>query len=339
MRAVWIRKHGGPGVLEVRETEDPTPKAGEVRIAAKAAGLNFAEVSARQGIYPAAPKPPCVVGYEGSGVVDAVGEGVTELREGQRVMFLCRFGGHASMVCVPAHQAVPIPDAMGFEAAAAMPVNYLTAYQMLFRVRRIAPGDRVLIHAAAGGVGTAALQLCQTVDDVTTFGTASAAKHDHVRAQGCDHPIDYRSADYVEVIRGLTDGEGVDLVCDALGGEDWKKGYSLLRPGGMLICFGLANAQKAGKRSWIRVIGQVLKSPTFKPLAMMGDNAAVAGLDLGSLWDHTAMIHEGLERCVGYWERGEAKPHVHASFSFDEAAAAHAEIEEGKNVGKVVLTP
>lgn len=339
MRAVWIRKHGGPDVLEVRETDDPTPKAGEVRIAVKAAGLNFAEVSARQGIYPAAPKPPCVVGYEGSGVVDALGDGAEGLEIGQRVMFLTRFGGHASAVCVPTHQAVPIPDDMSFEQAAAMPVNYLTAYQMLFRVRRITAGDRVLIHAAAGGVGTAALQLCQTVEDVTTFGTASARKHDHVRAQGCDHPIDYRSADYVEEVRRITNGEGVDLVCDALGGADWKKGYSLLRPGGMLICFGLANAQKEGKRNWIRVIGQVLASPTFKPLSMMGDNAAVAGVDLGSLWEHQEMIHDGLQRCVGYFERGEAKPHVHATFPFDQAAEAYGAIERGENVGKVLLTP
>ena len=264
MRALWIRKHGGPEVLEVRPTDDPVPGPGRVRVAVKAAGLNFAEVSARQGIYPAAPKPPMIVGYEGGGVIDAVGEGVTEPRVGERVMFITQFNGHAELCCVPAHQAVPIPDSMSFEDAAAMPVNYLTAYQMLFRVRRIVDGDRVLIHAAAGGVGTAALQLCKTVPGVETFGTASKKKHDHVRAQGCDHAIDYRNVDYVAAINELTEGEGLDLVCDPLGGEDWSKGYSLLRPGGMLICYGLANASRAGKVSWFRVIGQVLKIPKFK---------------------------------------------------------------------------
>ncbi|HJL15359.1 MAG TPA: medium chain dehydrogenase/reductase family protein [Sandaracinaceae bacterium LLY-WYZ-13_1] len=339
MRAVWIPKHGPADVLEVRETPDPTPGPGEVRIRVKAAGLNFAEVSARQGLYPAAPKPPCVVGYEGAGEVDALGDGVEGLAEGARVMFIRRFGGHADTACVPTHQVVPIPDEMPFEQAAAMPVNYLTAIQMLFRVRRLQPGDRALIHAAAGGVGTAALQLCRTVEDVTTFGTASAAKHDYVREQGCDHPIDYRSEDYVEAVRRLTDGEGVDLVCDALGGADWKKGYSLLRPAGMLVCFGLANAQKPGRVSWLRVVGQVVRIPRFNPLSMMGDNRAVAGVDLGSLWEQRAQIHDGLEQIVRHWRAGEARPHVDEVFDFAHAADAHRHLEERRNRGKVVLVP
>jgi NADPH:quinone reductase-like Zn-dependent oxidoreductase len=339
MRAVWITKHGGPEVLEVRESPDPEPKAGEVRVRVEAAGLNFAEVSARQGIYPAAPKPPCVVGYEGAGVVDALGAGVERPAVGTRVMFISRFGGHASAVCVPTHQLVPIPDALGAEDAAAMPVNYLTAIQMLFRVRRIQPGDRVLIHAAAGGVGTAALQLCRTVEGVTTFGTASGRKHDYVRAQGCDHPIDYRREDYVAAVRRLTDGEGVDLVCDALGGPDWKKGYSLLRPAGMLVCFGLANAQTPGRRSLLRVVAQVARAPRFFPLTLMGDNRAVAGVDLGSLWDQHAQIREGLEQIVSLWRDGAVRPHVDEVFPFDRAADAHRHLEQGKNLGKVVLVP
>jgi NADPH:quinone reductase-like Zn-dependent oxidoreductase len=339
MRAIWITKHGGPSVLEVRETSDPEPAKGEVRVRVKAAGLNFAEVSARQGIYPAAPKPPCVVGYEGAGVVDALGEGAQGVSVGTRVMFLCRFGGHSDTVCVPVHQLVPIPDAMSFEDAAAMPVNYLTAYHMLFRVRRIQPGDRVLIHAAAGGVGTAVLQLCKTVADVTTFGTASAKKHDYVREQGCHHPIDYRSTDYVEAVRALTGGEGVDLVCDALGAKDWKKGYSILRPAGMLICFGLANAQKPGTRNLFWLLWQVLQIPRFNPLVMMGENRVVAGVDLGSMWEHQALISDGLERLVGFWERGEARPHIDGVFPFDRVAEAHGRLEQGKNLGKVVLVP
>lgn len=339
MRAVWIRKHGRPEVLEVRETEDPQAGAGEVRVRIKAAGLNFAEVSARQGIYPAAPKPPCIVGYEGAGVVDQLGAGVRDLKEGDRVMFLRKFGAHADVATVPLAQLVKIPDAMSFEDAAALPVNYLTAYQMLFRIRRIQPGDRVLIHAAAGGVGTAVLQLCRTVDDVTTFGTASSSKHDYVREHGCDHPIDYRSVDYVAAIRELTQNEGVDLVCDALGGADWKKGYSILRPAGILVCFGFANAQMPGKRNLFHLLMQLLKVPTFKPLQMMGENKVVAGVDLGSLWEHQAMIQDGLRRLVDYYEAGAIRPHVDEIFPFDRAAEAHQHLELGKNRGKVVLVP
>src|SRR6185369_6233152 len=148
-----------------------------VRIRVHAAGLNFAEVMARQGLYPDAPKPPCVVGYEVAGVVDALGPGVDGPAVGARVLALVRFGGHAELVCAPVRQVVELPGALGFEEAAAIPVNYLTAYHMLFRVANVRPGQRVLVHMAAGGVGLAVLQLCRTVGGVETFGTASAAKH------------------------------------------------------------------------------------------------------------------------------------------------------------------
>src|SRR5262245_5689968 len=144
MRAIWIKKYGGPNVLEVREQADPTPKPGEIRVRVRACGLNFAELMARQGIYPDAPKPPCVVGWEAAGVVDALGEGVTGPAVGTRVMALSRFGAHADTLCVPARQALSIPDAMSFEEAAAIPVNYLTAYHMLFRIAGLRPGESVL---------------------------------------------------------------------------------------------------------------------------------------------------------------------------------------------------
>src|SRR6516225_9207982 len=145
---------------------------------------------AAQGLYPDAPKPPCVVGYEVAGVVDALGAGSPGPAVGQRVLAMTHFGGHSDVVCVPAGQVLPIPEAMSFEEAAAMPVTYLTAYHMLFRVACVRGGERVLVHMAAGGVGTAVLQLCRTVPGVKVFGTASAAKHELLRAQGCAHPID-----------------------------------------------------------------------------------------------------------------------------------------------------
>lgn len=241
MRAVWITKAGGPEVLEVRETPDPIPTAGEVRIRTGACGMNFAEMMARQGLYPDAPKIPCIVGYEAAGTIDSVGEGVDRGLIGKRVVVLARFGAHADRVCVPQQNAFPIPEEISFEEAAAIPVNYLTAYQMLFRVASIQPGESVLIHMAAGGVGLAVLQLCRTVEGIVTFGTASASKHDVVRANGCAHPIDYHTTDYFTETMRLTNGKGVDVVLDALGGNDWRKGYKLLRPTGRLIAFGFAN--------------------------------------------------------------------------------------------------
>jgi NADPH:quinone reductase-like Zn-dependent oxidoreductase len=167
---------------------------------------------AAQGLYPDAPKLPAVLGYEAAGVIDKVGEGVDERRAGSHVTALARYGAHSDVVCVPAAQAFAIPPGKDFTEAAAIPVNYVTAYHILFRAATIRPGERVLVHMAAGGLGTAALQLCRTVDGVETFGTASAAKHAALREEGCTHPIDYHTTDYAREIRRLTGGEGVDEV-------------------------------------------------------------------------------------------------------------------------------
>jgi NADPH:quinone reductase-like Zn-dependent oxidoreductase len=339
MRAIWIKKHGGPNVLEVRETPDPNPKPGEVRVRVRACGLNFAEVMARQGLYPDAPKPPCIVGYEGSGIVDAVGSGVTGYRAGERVVYMSRFGGQASVVCVPERQLFRMPESMTFEEGAALPVNYLTAYHMLFVVKRIRTGDRVLIHMAAGGVGTAVLQLCRTVQGVVTIGTASAEKHDYARGHGCDHLIDYKSADYVEEVKRITDGRGVDVVLDALGGPDWKKGYSLLAPGGLLVCFGLANANVGGKRSLMHALGQVLGSPLYTVMKMMNDNRGIAGVNMGQLWGNIDLITAEADALLDLYRIGKIRPHIGGTYPFSRAVDAYGELENGINVGKVVLIP
>lgn len=339
MRAVWITKFGGPEVLQVREQPDPVPGPGEVRIRVKAAGLNFAEMMARQGLYPDAPKPPCVVGYEAAGVVDAVGEGVTSPAVGARVLALTHFGGHSDTVITKAIQAIPMPEEMSFEEGAALPVVYLTAYHMLFRVGWLRPGSKVLIHQAAGGVGLAALQLCRTVADVTTFGSASAAKHATLREHGCTHPIDYRSVDYAPEVRRLTDGRGVDLVLDALGGDDWKKGYALLAPAGMLITFGFANMAGGETRSLLNVARNFLKIPRWSPLGLMDKNRGVAGVNMGHLWTEAAMLRGEIDALLELYRQKKIKPVVDSTFAFDKAAAAHRRMQERKNVGKIVLVP
>jgi NADPH:quinone reductase-like Zn-dependent oxidoreductase len=339
MRAVWIRKHGGPEVLEVRETPDPEPGPGQVRVRAKACGLNFAEISARQGLYPDAPKPPCVVGYEGAGTVDAVGDGVEGLKVGDRVVYLTRFGGHSDTVVVPHRQALPMPASMSFEEGAALPVNYVTAYHMLHQIHRTRPGEHVLVHMAAGGVGTAALQLCRHIGGVTTYGTASASKHDYVRSHGCVHPIDYRTKDYAAEVRRLTDGRGVDLVLDALGGPDWKKGYELLKPAGMLIAFGLANTNVGGKRNLLHVLTQIVQVPRFGVRKLLDENKAVAGVNVGHLWNELDLLTGEMRDLLALYEQGAIKPHVDSTWPFSQAAEAWKQIEFGKNKGKVLLIP
>jgi len=339
MRAVWITRPGGPGALEVRETADPEPGPGQVRIRVSAAGLNFAEVMAAQGLYPDAPKPPCVVGYEVAGVVDALGERVQGYAVGQRVLAMTHFGGHADLVCVPADHVLAIPDAMSFEDAAAIPVNYVTAYHMLFRVACVRPGERVLVHMAAGGVGMAVLQLCRTVDDLEVFGTASAAKHDVLRAEGCAHPIDYHATNYAAEVRRLTRGEGVDVVLDPLGGNDWRKGLKLLRPAGRLVAYGFANLASGQRRRPARLAAQVAGIPLLTPLQLMNHNRTVSGVNIGHMWDQIAILREELQAVLALWDENKIKPHLDMSYPFAQAADAHRRILQRKNIGKVLLKP
>jgi NADPH:quinone reductase-like Zn-dependent oxidoreductase len=339
MKAIWLRGHGGPDVLELREAPDPAPRADEVRVRVAAVGVNFAEIMARKGLYPDAPPPPCVLGYEGAGIIDAIGAEVTGLRVGARVLYISHFAGQADTVCVPARQIYELPSGMSFEEAAALPVNYLTAYHMLFRVTRVAPGDHVLIHMAAGGVGTALLQLCQTVPDVTTYGTCSRSKHAYAMAQGLRHPIDYHTQDYVQEIRRLTNQRGVDFVFDPLGGRDWSRDYSVLKPGGMLVAFGIANASNGEKRGLIRLLKLLAASPILTPIKLMNDNKGYAGVNMGRLFGETEDLRRAMDALFELYEAGKIRPRIEQTFPFSRARDAFATLEHGKNSGKVLLRP
>src|SRR2546423_2416435 len=251
MRAVVITRHGAREVLQLEERRDPPVGPGEVRIAVKAAGINFADTLARLGLYPDAPKVPCVVGYEAAGEIESVGERVDSHKVGDRVVAGTRFNGQAELVTVPAEQAFPLPKKLSFEEGAAFPVNYATSYAALVIMGGLKPGERVLIHAAAGGVGISATQIARGIG-AEIFGTASASKHDAIRAQGVDHAIDYRSSDFAQEVRRITGGEGVDVIVDALGPASFRKDYRLLRDGGRLIMYGASEPQTgSGKRGVI----------------------------------------------------------------------------------------
>jgi NADPH:quinone reductase-like Zn-dependent oxidoreductase len=255
------------------------------------------------------------------------------------VLAMTHFGGHADVVCVPAEQVLQIPDAMSFEEAAAIPVNYLTAYHMLFRVAGVRPGERVLVHMAAGGVGIAVLQLCSTVGDLEVFGTASAAKHEALRAEGCAHPIDYHATDYAAEVRRLTGGEGVDVVLDPLGGNDWRKGLKLLRPCGRLVAFGFANLASGQRRRPTRLAAQMLGIPLLTPLQLMNSNRTVSGVNIGHLWGQITLLREELQAVLALWDQGRIRPRIDASYRFAEAAAAHRRILQRQNIGKILLKP
>jgi NADPH:quinone reductase-like Zn-dependent oxidoreductase len=342
VRAVVITEHGGPEVLRVEQRPDPIAGPGQIRIAVRAAGINFADLMARAGIYPDAPPPPCVIGYEVAGEVDSVGEGVEAFAVGDRVIAGTRFGGYAELVAVDEGQAIPLPEALDFEQGAALAVNYATAWAALVVMGGLKPGERVLIHAAGGGVGIAATQIAVGIG-AEVFGTASAAKHDAIRAQGVEHPIDYREADFATEAMRASGEEGFDLIIDALGPSSFRKDYRILRSGGRLVMFGLAEVQTGEKRDLPALLRGLARMPLatlpwWRSLRMMNENKGVFGLNLLKWWDD-----EGLDRLLeplrDGLERGAFAPVVAAGFPFERAAEAHRYLGERRNVGKVVLRP
>ncbi len=343
MRAVVLTGTGGPEVLQVQERPDPAVGPGQVRIAVRAAGINFADTMARVGLYPDAPKPPCVLGYEVAGEVESVGEGVSDFEPGDRVVAGTRFGGQAELVSVDAAQVLPLPDRLSFEQGAAFPVNYGTAYAALILMGGLREGDRVLIHAAGGGVGISATQIARNAG-AEVFGTASPAKHEAIRAQGVSHAIDYRNQDFAAEVMRITGGEGVDLVIDALGPTSFRKDYRLLRSGGRLVMYGLSESTNAGARDLSATLGSLLKMPLatmpwWKSLTMMNENKGVFGLNMLSWWDREGNLDRVTEPLMADLEAGRLEPVVAEAFPFDRAGEAHEFIAQRRNVGKVVLFP
>ena len=344
MKAVVLTGHGGPEVLQVQERPDPPVGPGEVRIDVKAAGINFADTMARVGLYPEAPKPPCVVGYEVSGDVESVGDGVESVKGGDKVMAGTRFGGQASMVTVPESQVFPLPDGFSYEQGAAFPVNYSTSYVALVMMGGLREGDRVLIHAAAGGVGISATQIARS-RGAEIFGTASASKHDAIREQGVQHAIDYRNQDFEREIRRITDGEGVDVIMDATGPTNFRKDYRLLREGGRLIMYGLSEASTGTGRDMKKLFTSLARMPFatvpwWKSLQLMSENKGIFGLNMLAWQDR-----EGLDRVLEAFNKEldagtiSIDPVVAEAFPFERAGDAHTFIAERRNIGKVVLVP
>jgi NADPH:quinone reductase-like Zn-dependent oxidoreductase len=343
MRAVMITKHGGPEVLQVQEMPDPPVGPGEVRITVKAAGINFADTVARVGLYPDSPPVPCVIGYEVAGEVESVGEGVEDHKPGDRVLAGTRFNGYAELVTVPSEMVYSLPKKLSFEQGAAFPVNYATAQAGLVTMGGLEQGDRALIHSAAGGVGIAATQIAK-LRGAEVFGTASPSKHDAIREQGVDHAIDYRSQDFAEEVLRITDGEGVDVILDALGPTSARKGYRILRPGGCLILYGASEVSTGEKRNLVAAGRAALKAPFatlpwWKSIGVMNENKGMFGLNMLHWWDREGGLDRVIQPLLPQLEKGDLRPVVAEAFSFEQAPDAHRFIAERRNVGKVVLVP
>ena len=338
MRQIVTTGTGDIDVLKVQQKPDLTAGEGEVVIRVRAAGLNFADILSRQGLYPDSPPKPCVMGYEVSGVVEAVGKGVNSSFEGRSVAALTRFGGQSEQVAVKATQIFEKPDRLTFEQAAAIPVNYLTAYALLVVMGSLHAGESVLIHNAGGGVGLAAIDIAKKIGAVT-YGTASPGKHEFLAERGLDHAIDYRKQDWLPVLQQLTNGRGVDLVIDPIGGSHWRKSYEALRHTGRLGMFGVSSGSANGVLGKFKMLKAAIRTPFFHPFAMLNKNRGVFGLNLGHMWHEPEKVAVWMRDILGGVDEGWVRPYVDRTFSFEEAGAAHRYLEERKNIGKVVLVP
>jgi NADPH:quinone reductase-like Zn-dependent oxidoreductase len=338
VRAAVLPRQGDPDVFEIQDRPEPSLAPGRVRIRVRAAGVNFADLMARQGLYPDAPDLPAVLGYEVAGDVEEVGEGVERVKPGDRVMAACRFGGYAEVVSVREGELLPLPGDWSYEEGAAFPIVYSTAYAGLVSFGNLRARERILIQAAAGGVGIAATQIAKLLG-AEIYGTASPSKHDAIRGFGVEHPIDYRDKDFADEARRIS-GETApfDLIIDGIGAKSWKDGYGLLRPGGRLVMIGASSFVTGEKRNLPRAAANLARTPRFNPIKMSSESKAVIGLNMLRLWDARGSMEEFTEPLEQWMDQGLLRPVVAQSFPLERVADAHRYMGERKNVGKVVLT-
>ncbi|KAI1896448.1 hypothetical protein AGOR_G00094900 [Albula goreensis] len=338
-RALVLSGYGGYDKVKLQVKKGmPTLKNGEVLVRVKACGLNFADLLARQGLYDRLPSPPVSLGMECSGVIEALGEEVTDRKVGDNVLVLNRCGLWQEVVAVPASRTFAMPEGMSFEEAAAIPVNYITAYMMLFDFGNLRPNQSVLVHMAAGGVGIAATQLCKTVKDVTVFGTASASKHEAINQGGVTHPIDYRTQDYVSEIRKISP-KGLDIILDPLGGSDTHKAFNLLKPMGKLITYGTANMLTGQKKNLLAVAKTWYNQFSTNAGSLIHANKSVCGFHLGYLDGEYELIAQVVAKLLELYSQGKIKPRVDSTYHFEQVGDAMRRMQERNNIGKVILLP
>ena len=332
---VIIKKAGGVSAITTEPMQAPTPKAGEVRIKVAYAGINFADLLMRLGFYQPRPPFPFTPGYEVSGVVDALGKGVAGLEVGQKVVAAMRNGGQASYVLSPVDRVIPLPDGISLQAAASTPVTYMTAHHMLHHLGHLRPEDKVLVHGGAGGVGTAALQLCKWAGVEQVWATSSKGKHHIIEHYGA-RPIDRHNEDFEAIIKEETGGAGVDHILDPIGGDHLRRSLSCLAEGGRLYTYGMSAAAPSGKRSLLKALFALRRMPKFDPLRLMTRNRAVFGVHMGT-WSNEAVMHGQLARIVEGIQTGHLEPIVDSVFDATNVQEAHQYIHDAKNIGKVLL--
>jgi NADPH2:quinone reductase len=334
MKAIQLVKNGNASsAFEVKEIETPSPKSGQVLIKVEAFGLNYADVMARNGLYADAPPLPSVLGYEAVGTINKLGANVQGFEIGQKVVAFTRFGAYAEY-CIADQRAIAIlPETISNGAAVALATQYCTAYFSALEMVNLHEGDNVLIHAAAGGVGTALIQLAKE-KSCNIYGTAgSQYKLDYLKQQGVDFPINYRKEDFAEHIQKLN--VRMDVIFDPVGGSSFKRDKTILAHGGRIICFGGSERSSGGI---IQTLKFVLGFGFMSPIGLLMKSQGVIGVNMLRVADHKPRVLQRIIKgVIELFNQGKIKPHVGGSFIADEIAEAHDFLENRKSIGKIVV--
>jgi NADPH:quinone reductase-like Zn-dependent oxidoreductase len=336
MKAIALVKTGDAGsAFEVREIAKPQPQTGEVLIKVSAFGLNFADVMARRGLYKEAPPLPAILGYDVAGIVESIGENVDNITPGDRVTAMTRFGGYAEYAVTSSSAVAVVPKHIDNATATALATQYCTAHYAAAEMVNLHEGDKVLIQSGAGGVGTALIQYAK-YKNCEIFATAgNDSKLQYLSSLGVDHPINYVSKDFEQEIKKLTDGKGVDVIFDAVGGSSVKKGFRSLAAGGRLVCYGAADLSDKN------LFGKVklgLEFGFYHPVMLISPSKSIIGVNMLRIADNKpAIIKRCLEQVMQLTRTGVFVPTLGKVFKASDIAAAHEYLEKRKSIGKVVV--
>lgn len=334
----WVLKKFGAArdSFKMVESDDPVPGPGEVLIKVSHSGINFADIVARNGLYDEAPKPPCVIGYDVSGEVAALGDGVTDLVVGSRVLALTRFGGYASHVVVPRTSVTAIPANISQEHAPALATQACTAWHCSRELVQLHAGDVVLVQAAAGGVGSMIVQMAKQ-RGCFVYGTASTAKQSFLTELGVDRPIDYTRENFKEVILSGPH-KHVDVVFDNLGGKGFKQGMATLGPCGKMVCYGATEQIKASKNK-LYLLPLALGFGLFSPIPLLMQSKSILMVNMLVLADNKPQLFQSYLKSVAEMaEKGTIKPLISKVFPAGQLAEAHIFVESRQSTGKVILS-
>lgn len=336
MKAVFLTRLGAAsGAFEVKETPTPRPGHNQVLIKVQAFGLNFADVMARRGMYKEAPPIPCVLGYDVAGIVAETGAGVTNVTKGDAVTAMTRFGGYAEYALTESSAIAKIPAGISLATSTTLTTQYCTAYYAGAEIVQLHERDKVLIHSGAGGVGSALIQLAK-YKKCEIFSTAgSAGKIENLKAAGVHHPINYNTEDFEAAIKTKTEGKGVDVIFDAVGGKSVKKGFRLLASGGRLVCYG---ASSMNNKNILEKVSAALAFGIYHPVMFMMASKAILGVNMLRIADDKPEI---ITRCLQEVTRLTAEGHFTPAdatvFPVDKIAEAHEFLEMRKSMGKVAV--